>query len=392
MLTYPSLSSSSDESSPLPHRKQRSRCVAQREEKWMSNNTSQRNQATANNNNGNNAGGGNHHIPEPLQHLGLLEEDITATPGPLPGTVDELAEYGLPCFSLRTLEVAGVDGLQFSKKDEFILFRNLASLNTIAGCLGLEIDVKFCQGAGCALGVLEDPDSSDYCIGDGEHHRDSYKRPLPYLPGERFLVDPASGRIFRIPKHCLPQAPGTQQQQQQQPPQPPQNQPPPPPPPPPPGINLAPPANPPQPNTHGFPQHILHIMQQHHHQLQQNHQYQVALQQNQQYHHLMNQVPPPAAPPPPPPPPAAIIPQQPGIAMMRRVRMEPDSSERQGRQVRRVAMLNGPRGLCEGCGRELWLCETCNTFWVLYCGGCAARNPTGAREHQQRRDEDVDVV
>jgi hypothetical protein len=76
--------------------------------------------------------------------------------------------------------------------------------------------------------------------------------------------------------------------------------------------------------------------------------------------------------------------------MMRRVRSDTDPAERQGRQVRRVAMLNGPRGLCEGCGRELWLCETCNTFWVLYCGGCAARNPTGSRDDQQEQNGNGD--
>ena len=44
-----------------------------------------------------------------------------------------------------------------------------------------------------------------------------------------------------------------------------------------------------------------------------------------------------------------------------------------GRPGRRIAMLDGPRGLCEGCGREVWLCESCNRYWVVTCGGCASR-------------------
>ena len=44
-------------------------------------------------------------VSEANQHLGLLEEDITATPTPLPTCVEELAEFGLSFFSLRTLPV-----------------------------------------------------------------------------------------------------------------------------------------------------------------------------------------------------------------------------------------------------------------------------------------------
>lgn len=41
--------------------------------------------------------------------------------------------------------------------------------------------------------------------------------------------------------------------------------------------------------------------------------------------------------------------------------------------VREIAMMDGPRGLCEGCGREVWLCERCNQFWQVCCGGCAGQ-------------------
>src|SRR5690606_32510907 len=63
--------------------------------------------------------------------------------------------------------------------------------------------------------------------------------------------------------------------------------------------------------------------------------------------------------------------QTPGIEMMRRNRHEATVRK----LGRRIAMEDGPRGLCEGCSRELWLCDDCNSCWMLVCGGCAARVP-----------------
>lgn len=188
------------------------------------------------------------------QQAPTLSEDLTSIPYPLPATVEELAEFGLPCLSLRRLEVANVGGLYVDPPERFRgkkewnyskdcpFGRNIGSLNSIAGCLGLDVDVLFCQGAGCATSSdngrwrqsspygfdADDFDSFDGIIPDlansREHNpqapsqsgepsvssnndkgnaRRSYHYPLPRLPGERILMS-EDGRIFRIPRHALP--------------------------------------------------------------------------------------------------------------------------------------------------------------------------------------------
>lgn len=195
-----------------------------------------------------------------------VQEDLTSIPYPLPATVDELADFGLPCLSLRRLEVANVKGLWVDPPERFInkrewnyskdcpYSRQIGTLNSIAGCLGLDVDVLFCQGAGCATSTdngrwrqsnphgfdVDDFDAFDGIIPDlasprehnpqapsrtGEssassndknNHRRTYHYPLPRLPGERILMT-EDGRIFRIPRHAIPNQPNqpTQAQQQQ---------------------------------------------------------------------------------------------------------------------------------------------------------------------------------
>ncbi|CUS09634.1 unnamed protein product, partial [Tuber aestivum] len=202
-------------------------------------------------------------------------EDLSTVPSPLPATVEELEEFGLPCLSLRRLELANVAGLyvdppekykgkrewQYSKECPF--GRNVGGLNSIAGCLGIDVDVLFCQGAGCAtsfdhsrwrlshtegeethfiydddfdvstlasnsnsqtenLSQASSSSATAGMAGDGSHHgngsrspRKTYHYPLPRLPGERILILD-DGRVFRIPRHAIPAPPAAQQPQQQQ--------------------------------------------------------------------------------------------------------------------------------------------------------------------------------
>lgn len=201
------------------------------------------------------------------QQAQTVQEDLTSIPYPLPATVDELADFGLPCLSLRRLEVANVNGLlvdppeRFRGKKEWDYSkdcpfgRNIGSLNSIAGCLGLDVDVLFCQGAGCATSSdngrwrqsnphgfdVDDFDAFDGIIPDlanarehnpqapsqtGEssasaagndrnNHRRTYHYPLPRLPGERILMT-EDGRIFRIPRHAIPNQQNQAAQAQQQ--------------------------------------------------------------------------------------------------------------------------------------------------------------------------------
>jgi len=201
-------------------------------------------------------------------------EDLSTVPSPLPATVEELEEFGLPCLSLRRLELANVNGLyvdppekykgkkewQYAKECPF--GRNVGGLNSIAGCLGIDVDVLFCQGAGCATSFdhsrwrlshtdgeethfiyddefdvstlasnpgnqTENPSQAPGSgatagtAGDSSHHnngsrnpRKTYHYPLPRLPGERILILD-DGRVFRIPRHAIPAPPAAQQPQQQ---------------------------------------------------------------------------------------------------------------------------------------------------------------------------------
>ncbi|CAZ86598.1 unnamed protein product [Tuber melanosporum] len=202
-------------------------------------------------------------------------EDLSTVPSPLPATVEELEEFGLPCLSLRRLELANVAGLyvdppekyrgkkewQYAKECPF--GRNVGGLNSIAGCLGIDVDVLFCQGAGCATSfdnsrwrlshaegeethfiyddefdvstLASNPNNQTENLsqasgssaaagmaGDSSHHnngsrnpRKTYHYPLPRLPGERILILD-DGRVFRIPRHAIPAPPTAQQPQQQQ--------------------------------------------------------------------------------------------------------------------------------------------------------------------------------
>ncbi|KAL0638653.1 hypothetical protein Q9L58_002380 [Maublancomyces gigas] len=201
------------------------------------------------------------------QQMQPAQEDLTSIPYPLPATVDELADFGLPCLSLRRLEVANVKGLwvdppeRFRNKREWNYSkdcpygRHIGSLNSIAGCLGLDVDVLFCQGAGCATSSdngrwrqnnphgfdVDDFDAFDGIIPDlanarehnpqapsqtGEstasaasndrnNHRRTYHYPLPRLPGERILMT-EDGRVFRIPRHAIPNQQNQAAQAQQQ--------------------------------------------------------------------------------------------------------------------------------------------------------------------------------
>lgn len=198
-------------------------------------------------------------------------EDLSAVPSPLPSTVEELAEFGLPCLSLKRLEIANVKGLYVDPPEKYRgkaewgyakecpFGRSVGGLNSVAGCLGIDVDVLFCQGAGCATSFdhsrwrlsesdIEDPhtvydndfdaitsaqpdnppqgpgSSSNPALGPGgtshqsgipRNTRKTYDFPLPRLPGERILIMD-DGRVFRIPRHAIP-APHTPLQQQQQP-------------------------------------------------------------------------------------------------------------------------------------------------------------------------------
>jgi hypothetical protein len=301
----------------------------------------------------NNFGGINNHpgvyIPENLQLLGLTEDDVASIPSPMPSTATELEEFGLPCFSLRRLDLEGIHGLDVMKEtDAPPVFKTVASLCTVTGLLGLDIDIQFCQGASCAYDIQEDHDGPDFVSGVLEHHRDSYKRPLPHIPHERIIRTP-SGRIFRIPRHCIPDVdPLTAYAPQ--------------------GGNFA--ANLAQlaATIHG----VGHVS------------FHQAMAMATAHTNLTNHLnPQPQILPPAVPIPAGFIPAfpahnahppfyQPQAQDLRRTCM-PSASEKALR--RRIAMPNGPRGLCESCGREMWLCKTCNAFWVLYCGSCASKIP-----------------
>lgn len=93
------------------------------------------------------------------------DDEVQTIVSPLASTVDELSEYGLDCLSLRRLEVANVKGLyvfpshkyrgkkEWEYRQECPFARNVAHLNAVAGCLGIDVDVIFCQGATCAGGL-----------------------------------------------------------------------------------------------------------------------------------------------------------------------------------------------------------------------------------------------
>ncbi|KAA8908950.1 hypothetical protein FN846DRAFT_643893 [Sphaerosporella brunnea] len=272
------------------------------------------------------------HVPEYLQMLGLTDEDVTSIKGPLPRNADELEKFNLPCSSLSRLDVAGISGLEVAGEDYVnTVFSNIAHLCTVTGVLGIEIDIQFCQGATCAYGVQEDPDGLSFPSSPVENYRDSYKRPMPHIPYERIVLAP-SGHIFRFPKHLVPR------------------------------VN---PTMPSGPLLLGPHPHLLPASPNH----------TIFLQQSQ-----------PQVPGPPPglpvgtnlvmvpilPPHNAHPPSilfQPQVPDMRHT----PTFENGRLHKRNVAMLHGPRGLCESCGREVWLCEDCNTFWVPLCGGCAAK-------------------
>ncbi|KAI5857014.1 hypothetical protein BZA05DRAFT_164184 [Tricharina praecox] len=377
-----------------------------------------------NNHNGNGNGNGNNDgrapLTEALQNLGLSDDDIHAIPGPLPNCATELRQFGLPAFSLRKLKVAGAGGMGLKSVDDSVTFRSLASLATVTGCLGISLDVVFCQGAKCAYGIEVDTEDQDFV---GQHHRDTYHRPLPHMPGERIFAD-KTGRVFRIPKHCireedpapaaqipppaaqnttvplplplLPHAnaiagpaaiPPTTAAAAIQPAQTDNqqnvfilglmqtldNNPPPPTPTDPtaPTFPAAPPLQPapalaatapPPDSTQQIPLAVPAPVP-------------AADPAADQQDPMQTPALPPLLPPVAPNslsaphnPPAFFQPQAPNL---REILPPPSDEDRNPR--RRIAMKGGPRGLCEGCGRELWLCQSCNNFWVLYCGGCAAK-------------------
>lgn len=360
-----------------------------------------------NNHNGNGNGHGHGHnngnnngrtpLTEALQNLGLSDDDIQAIHGPLPNCAAELKQFGLPVFSLRKLDVAGAGGMGLRSAGDPVAFRSLASLGTVAGCLGIELDVVFCQGANCAYGIKVDIADEDFT---GQHHRDTYKRPLPHMPGERIFTD-ESGRMFRIPKHCIRERnPASAPQSQPQVPPLAQNLPTAPPPPsanavtgPVPGANpVIPPAQ--QPNAymlnlsqsvitgipHAPPVSALPSQAQ---------AYQLPLvtatggQLVPLTHPPIPSHPPTLVPPPSHSPPAFYQPQAPNL---REILPQPSNEDRSPR--RRIAMEGGPRGICETCGREIWVCEGCNNFWVLYCGGCAAKGIRNADADPTVSDND----
>jgi len=353
---------------------------------------------------GNAQGNGNNNgrttVPKALRNLGLNGEDIRAIPGPLPNSAAELEDYKMPVFSLRKLEVAGAGCMEMRPDGYYVAFRTLASLTTIAGCLGIELDVVFCQGAKCAYGINADI-KEEYVVG---HPRDTYYRLMPHMPGERVFKD-KSGRTFRIPKHCI-------RKQTQAPPVVPMAQAPPPAQS---AFTVAPPVVPPITMTAPVPPSnqphntlVLSVL-----------------------NNVLNYT-----PPPPPPPTSHAVPAvpavQPASALATATPVSapaqqhptsppvhsqlhssvapphslanttffqpqtldfraiiPMSEEQKRNPRRRIAMEGGPRGVCEGCGREIWLCAHCNNLWVLYCGGCSAKtignggNPSGGGGQQQ---------
>ncbi|KAL7267844.1 hypothetical protein RUND412_009555 [Rhizina undulata] len=92
--------------------------------------------------------------------------DEIGLPYLLPTSIETLEEFGLPCFSLRRLEVANVNGLwvdppaayrgkkEWKGEQECPFGGRIKKLNAVAGCLGLDVDVLFCQGAGCSASAL----------------------------------------------------------------------------------------------------------------------------------------------------------------------------------------------------------------------------------------------
>ncbi|KAI5816452.1 hypothetical protein BZA77DRAFT_60185 [Pyronema omphalodes] len=302
-----------------------------------------------------------HIIPDALQQLGLLEEDMNALAGSLATTVEDLSLYGLPALPLRRLEVSGADGLRVGTDDEISVFRTLAALTTVAGILGVDLDMKFCQGQQCAHGIKEDSGSNQ---GVWSHE---YKRPLPLLPGERILTT-EDGRIFRMPKYCLPNnAPQI------------------------PGTNPHPPAQ-------GGPQGLTLAA---HHAFQQQ-----ALQNLNMLMAAGGQGPNPAqgllgagGNPGPgllqipntntPATVPAVPAQLPWRPTHRRAAVDTFhnmvSIQPPGTQ-RKISMSDEPRGVCNICGREMFLCDACNKVWVLYCGGCAAFPQEGEGDNDNGDD------
>ncbi|KAI5801237.1 hypothetical protein EDC01DRAFT_628181 [Geopyxis carbonaria] len=152
-------------------------------------------------------------VPEQLVPYGFAEEDISAVNGLLPTTSEGLKDYGLPCFSLTRLNVANVNGLKiyprarvssggdWDGERDFQFTRIISQLNHVAGCLGLDVDVIFCQGSAC-MARKGKPISKN--INYQGLTRNVYMQTMARFPGEKVIVG-SGGRIFRIPKHMCGQ-------------------------------------------------------------------------------------------------------------------------------------------------------------------------------------------
>lgn len=116
-----------------------------------------------------------------------------------PETVEDLREFGLPCFTVRALELANSRGLEVDsdlfrgseawggKWDvPYEIEKTAARLNLVCGALGVDVDVAFCLGAGCAADVPA------FWTPPSKRQQSSSSRPgLALAPAEPVIMDPA---------------------------------------------------------------------------------------------------------------------------------------------------------------------------------------------------------
>lgn len=106
---------------------------------------------------------GSNILPGPVE---LARGDLANIPVPLPADADQLQAYNLPCLSLKRLDIANTSGLyvddkyagrsEWGNEWQFPQSHTLAYMQTVCGCLGIDIDVMFCQNYRCAQAVKDE--------------------------------------------------------------------------------------------------------------------------------------------------------------------------------------------------------------------------------------------
>lgn len=276
------------------------------------------------------------------QHLSvyhLTSDFLSSIPRPLPKSYEELAIFNLSCLTLRTLELADIGNLPIAAhtpqydtaSKPYPDMATISQLHMLTGILGLTSDIILCQGFTC----------SRYMTEDLENHSSlrALDLPLPHLPHTRTIITP-EGQPFFIPlshtdKDDLTAASTTDW----------------------PTAASYSAAGPATALTTG-------------------------LFEQPSYEAPRAAIGPPSTTGPAPPDyVGSLFGGPPTVPRARPTEEESLRELRGGRytpvpvQVRKkwspsLAMNDAPRGVCEGCGRELWLCSDCNRKLSLWCRVC----------------------